>query len=57
MWVKTITLFELQKLINLAIEKHGGDRKIKVYNYQSEELLRPQVIELQSDRGSWLEFL
>ena len=54
-YVKQITLSELKELVEQAIKKHGGDKKVKCFNYRGEEISQAKIVEFQSDKGSWLE--
>lgn len=52
-----MSLIELKDFIDKSIEKHGKDKKIKIFNYKGQEVNNPNISEIQSDKGNWLEFL
>lgn len=55
MWVKNYTLDELKALVEKAIERHGGDKKIYLFDYKGTPLETPQVVEFHGHKGNWLE--
>lgn len=53
--MNTLTLSELKLLIEQAIAKHGGDKKIKLFDCDGKEVYAGKIVEFHSDRGVWLE--
>jgi len=53
--MNALTLSELKLLIEQAIAKHGGDKRIKLFDCDGKEVYAGKVVEFHSDRGVWLE--